>query len=502
MRLPFPERIPFRTTFYFAALLCAVQVLEGTNGTFSLCCFFFILLAGVAFNLGGGLNRPSGAYVFFYSFLVLLVGLCWKAVLGEPADSNLLNPMLTISIYLASMAMMLVAVYLSTLVKLRRTVLRNILPEHKVQTATVGCVITGSLIALFGALLPGGNGSIGALLNQLNHFFLLAIVLGVIHTIRRTGGRRSVSLPVLLSGLVMFFQGLVGFSKEGMLSPFFCWILAAASQRYRVSRFQMGGCLLAVLFIFYYLVPYSQYGRNFNQGSASENVSVSLGLLADLGNVREQYLSTSADAYQDQLYAYFNTPQGFFDRLQMIGIDDALNDHTVRFGTFGLLPVVESIENIVPHFLWKDKPSFLFGNNFAHEVGLLAPADESTGVSFSSAVTAFHMVGWPGVFFLAPLAWFLLFTIYDSLFGDVRRAPWGLVVLVAFAHVAPEGDIASLVYMCTTGAFSLTVGCILAAYVMPILGSFFIGPENVFLKRTAQVRAIPRRVLPTRSSEA
>jgi len=144
-----------------------------------------------------------------------------------------------------------------------------------------------------------------------------------------------------------------------------------------------------------------------------------------------QYYESAAGTLEDRVQGYFNTPQGFFDRLQMISIDDALNNHTQQFGTYGILPVIQSFENLIPRFIWPDKPPLLSGNTYAHEVGLLAEADTSTGVSFSSTAVAFHLLGWPGIFLLAPAIWLLLFTIFDSLCGDVRKAPWGLLVMVA-----------------------------------------------------------------------
>ena len=497
MRIPFPESIPFKTLFFFAASLCAVQMFEGTNSTFSLGCFFFILIAGLAFNIAGGLTRPSGAYIFFFAVLAFVLGLLWKAFLGEAADSNLLVPLLTIYVYLAGISMMLVAAYLSRKVMLRRPLLRDILPDYKMQTATIGCTVVGFIIVFLTLFLPGGNGSVVSALNQLNHFFPLAIVLGVIHTIRRSGGRRSVNFPVLLSAGLLFYSGVIGFSKEGMLAPFACYLLAAGSQGYRVSRRQVGFAILAVIFVFRYLVPYSQYGRNFKQDTEFDNIKVAYMLLTNLGEVRQQYLSIVADSYDQQLYSYFNSPQGFFDRLQMVSMDDALNQNTQQFGTFGMLPVLQGFENIVPHFIWKDKPSFQYGNTFAHQIGVLSPEDDSTGISFSSVSTTFHMAGWTGMFFLAPPLWFVLFWVYDSLCGDVRKAPWGLITLVTFSHTAPEGDLTSVIYMFSTGAFGIVLASVLSAYLMPIIGTFFIGPEGVFLKQRAPIGSIPRRLIPS-----
>ena len=506
MRLPFPERISVRTLFYFAALLCVLQLLQGTNSTFALCSFFYIIVSGLAFNAAGGLTQTSGSYVFFYAVLGGILGLCLKAYLGEAADSNLESPLLTMYVYLASVCMMFVAVYLSRKVRLRHALLGDILPDYKMQVATIGCTVVAFLIVFIELLAPGGAGSVLSVLNQINHFFPLAIIFGVIHTIRRTGGRRSVNLPVLLCAFFMFFTGLIGFSKEGMFGPLACYLLAASSQRYRLNRIQIAGGILTVVFVFRYLVPFSQYGRIFKQDSAVVNMSTAFALLSNLEQVRQDYLASAALSHEDQLYGYFNTPQGFFDRLQMISIDDALIDHTANFGTYGWVPVVMSFENIVPHFIWKDKPTMGLGNTFAHEISLIGEEDESTGISFSATASAYHIGGWKGVFFLLPALWFILFWVYDSLCGDVRTVPWGLVLLIAYSHAAPEGDISSVIYMFSTGAFGVVVSSVAAAYLMPIVGTLFIGPEGVFLKRRAPVRSIPRRstpgrLLPARSSE-
>jgi hypothetical protein len=298
----------------------------------------------------------------------------------------------------------------------------------------------------------------------------------------------------------MFTIGVLGYSKEGMIAPFAAYALAAASQRYRVSRAQIVVGIFATIFIFRYLVPYSQYGRNFREESGGANIQTSLDLLSNLGYVREQYLETSAGAYEERVLGYFNTPQGFFDRLQMVSIDDALNHQTEQFGVFGLMPMVQAFENLVPHFIWKDKPRGLIGNVFAHEVGILAEADESTGVSFSSTASSFHLAGWKGLFLLAPAVWFFLFLIFDSLCGDVRKTPWGLLVIVLFSHAAPEGDITTIIYMCFYTVYAIVFAGIMGAYVMPVVGTFFIGPQGIMMRRGAPIRSLPNRLRPPVSS--
>jgi hypothetical protein len=109
VRLPFPERVPLAPVCFFATVLCLLQLYQGTAAAFSLCSFLFIIVSALAFNMAGGLTRPSGGYIFFFVVLGVLIGLVWKAVLGEPADSNLAVPMITIEVYLCAACSLLLA---------------------------------------------------------------------------------------------------------------------------------------------------------------------------------------------------------------------------------------------------------------------------------------------------------------------------------------------------------------------------------------------------------
>ena len=502
MRLPFPERIPLDYAFYFAGIFCIIQLIQGTNGLFALCCFLYILVAVLAFNLAGGFTRPTGSYVFFFSTLTLIVGICWKAVLGEPADSNLEDPLLGIGVYLGCISSMCVAVIVSRRITAKRAFLRNTVTEANMQTATVGCMVTGFLLYFSGILFPesGGNGTVFSALAQINQFFPLAIILGTIHTIRRSGGTRSINLPVFISIAFSVGTGIYGFSKQGMISPFVCWLLAAGSQRYRVTKTQIGVGLFGAFLIFYYLVPFAQYGRAYRSETFSGNVTVVVSMLSDLGTVRELYLQNSqGEEEASGAHGYYDTSQGFFDRLQALALDDALMVYKQRNGFDGLAPVIFAFENLVPHFIWKDKPQFHGGNGYAHQVGILADEDNTTGVSFSAAADAYAFMGVTGIFILAPILWIILFTLFDSLCGDLRHAPWGLLVALVYSHLGPEGGLGGIIYTYGYVTAGIVFAAIVGAYLMPIMGTLFIGPEGIILRRGPQIKSIPNRLRPASS---
>ncbi len=495
MRIPYPERIPLLYAVTFAILLSALQLYQGTNPFFSLCSFLFIVIATITFNLAGGFSRPSGAYVFFYAVLAVILGLCCKAVLGEPADSHLLLPLLTIRVFLGGITAMLGAVYVSRHLTAKRPLLGSMVTDENIQNATVGCMVTGLIATAALMFLPRQNGSFLSSLAQINRFLPMAIILGVIHQTRKSGGKSSVNLSVLISGAAMFIQGLIGFSKEGMFTPFVCWLIAIGSQRYKLKLYQVAGIVAIAIFMVQYLVPFSQYGRNFRSttGNPIEDATIAMSFLSNLEGVRKTSAENAASDFENATEGgYYNSPQGLFDRLQMLSVDDLLIDTTERKGTFGYSPIYSGFANLIPRVFWHDKPAIGFGNVYAHQIGGLPDDDFTTGISFSPSGEGYHIDRWVGVLILSPIIWIMLFTLFDSLCGTVQETPWGLLAIALFSHAAPEGMLGGVIYMLGFSAFSIIVAAFSATYLMPLLGTLFKGPERVTIRHNKPFQSVER----------
>jgi hypothetical protein len=480
VRIPFPERVPLDRVAIFAIALFIIQRVEGTPLYFSAGCVVFLLLAAVAFNVGGGLTRASGAYVFFYSFLVVIVGLCYKAYLGEAADSNLLDPHTTIKVLDGGMAAMLAAVFVSRRFSRKSGLLQNMLKDSEMYRASVGCIVFGVLGAFAIALLGESGAKLGSAFTQLNQLIPLGIIIGVIYEIRRSGGTRSVNLPILFGIGYFFLLGILSFSKEGMLTPFVCWLVPVWAFRYRLSAMQVVGCLLGAFIVFHYLVPYSQYGRRFRpeegvRQSFGQSFAISERLLEHPEETRRLYEEEEVDA----LGGYYNKPQGFWDRLEFISVDDGLINVTDQGHVFGFSPIAGAFVNLIPHILWPNKPAGVdIGNVYAHEIGSIPEENTTTGIAFSPTGEAYHMGEWVGVLVVAPLIWFLLFILYDSLFGDLRATPWGLLVLVAISKFAPEGAITGVIYYIGFGTEIFLFCAFFAKYVAPFFAIAVLGPDR------------------------
>jgi hypothetical protein len=497
MRIPFPERIPLTFAVIFALALCGLQQLQGTSVTFSLCAFLFIVITAIAFNQAGGFTRPSGGYIFFYSLLGVIVGLCWKAFLGEPADSNLQAPLLTMEVFLGGITSLLAAAFLSRRFSRKQAILQNVVKDKDLKNATVGCTVIGLSIILLDSVAPHANGSALSALSQVNRFLPMAVILGTIHEIRRTGGKRCFSSISVLAMVTMFLvNGLWSFSKEGMFTPVICWLIAVASLHYRFRIYQVILVITVFFLMFRFLVPYSQLGRDLIEEdfTFSDRLHVATSMLTDLETVRQNYVEQGKTDVEQGAVGYFNTPQGFFDRLQMLGPDDSLIATTQRTQPFGLSPIYFGITNIIPHFIWPDKPDMLVGNTYAHEVGGMIPEDDfTTGVSFGPSAEAFHIARWTGVFILAPILWALTFITFDSLCGDTRKSPWGLLVIAFFSHAAPEGALSNLAYLMTYVALSIALAAYASAYIAPVIGTLFVGAERAGQLRKTRLLNIHQR---------
>jgi hypothetical protein len=495
MRLPFPERIPLPAAFIAATVLAGLQQLQGTNLNFSFYSFLFIIIATVAFNLAGGFTRASGSYVFFYAVLGVIVGISYKAFLGEPGESNLRSPILTMQVFTGGIISMLVAVILSRRLTRKKPFLGTMLRDSEARNAAIGCLVFG--LIMYGLNVISTNNTSGSILsaiNQLNRFLQMAVIIATLHTIRLSKGKTGVSGLVAATVIIPLLIGFTTFSKESMFTSILCWVIAACSLRLNVKPYQLGIGVTIVYFVFHFLVPYSQYGRDQVPENATftQRIAVSVRLLSELDEVRRLYIEEQSNIEEIGAMGYYDQPQGFFDRLNMIGPDDALINHTSQDNDYAGLAIIPiDFANWIPHFLWPDKPLISQGNSFAHKIGgVVGEDDTTTGISFTPTGEAYHLAGWTGIFIVAPIIWTMLFTVFDSLCGDVRRSPWGLLVIALFAHVAPEGMLGGAIYVMWFGAVGIIVVALATSRVMPILGTLLAGPartSTVSLRRPTMI---------------
>ena len=459
-----------------------VQWLEGTAFFFRCGCAVFILVATFAFNPPAASLARQALTFSSIRLWVVIVGVCYKAFLGEPGQSNLVDPRTTIEVYVGGITAMLGAVIVSSRFRRKTGLLQNMGKESQMYRASVGCMAFGIAGAFIIALLGESGVRLQSAFHQPNRLVPLGIVIGVMYEIRRSGGTRSVNLPHASRWNLLFSEWRARLlQKRGMLSgPV---LLVHSRVRSPVSPILFAGGLLphSGRPLFLYLVPYSQYGRRFltEKTTVGQSMTLAVNLLGHPEDTRQTYNHEQEEGGAGGLGAYYNTPQGFWDRLEFISVDDRLINVTDQGHVFGLLPLKAELLNSIPHVFWKDKPTLPLGNIYAHEVGEVVPPDDNTtGISFSPTAEAYHMATWTGVLVIAPLVWFILFVVYDSLFGDLRATPWGLLVVALFSHFAPEGALTGVIYQLTFGVETFVFCAFFATWFAPIFAIPLLGPDR------------------------
>ena len=477
VRIPFPDRFELRYVLLFIAVLFLAQQIEGTNIFFSLLCSLYVGLFALAFNVAGGLNYPSGAYIFFNGVIAVILGISYKAILREPAELNLLSPVKTMVCFCLGMAAMLVAAFVNANVRPRHGLLTGFIQGEALKRAAIGCLFVGLFLSYTTELGFNSDGSIAAAFRQLNRFLQMAIILATTYEITHSKGKRSSNWIVWVAGGWIFAVGLFGYSKEGIFTAPVTWLLPALALRFRFSKKQIALFLVASFLAVFYLIPFSQYGRkNRNIASRSEAISVLLPLLLHLQNTRELYLDQLDAVETHDAPQYFTTNQGLMEREEMLAYDDAIIHYTDQGNVFGLLPVYTGFTNIVPHFLWPNKPTSTPSNEYGHELGVLSTDDLTTGISFSPTGDAYHEAEWFGLIIVMPLVMFFTFFATDSITGSVKEAPWALLPFAIFAHVAPEGLLQGAIYAGLYGNLAVILVAVLSRYVLPVATNLVMGP--------------------------
>ena len=479
VRLSLPTRIPLSLAFVYASVFFCIQQIEHTGLFFSLLYFAFFILSVIAFNFADGFTRLTGAYIFWYSTLVVIVGVTWKAVLGEPADSNLYSPLLDMSLYATSMVMLLLVTLLNRKIDFRSMGIGGGFSKSELNytAAGLGCMVVWVGIIYANILFGQAPGSLVSALVQVNVFGPLGIILATIGAAKDSGGRRTTSAVSMLALGYFFYLGLVSFSKQAMLTPMVCWLVGAFYSRLRIRFIHVVAMTLMAIVAFGFVSPLSA-SRDLAEGLDGTQRIELVGYLVTHWSVLNAHVKQlEAQESLGGLNNYYDKPQGsLIERLSMIPPDDELLTYSAQGHYEGLAPIIEYFNNLLPHVLNPNKTMIYSGNYYAHEMGVgLAADDYSTGISYSPVGEAFHCEGWGGIFWLLPVIWMILFSSVDFVVGDMTKYPWGLMVVVWFAHAAPETLVGGMIYYIGYGNFGMMLAILIVTRIAPILGALFAG---------------------------
>jgi hypothetical protein len=459
MRIAIPTRFKTKYVILFIALVFAGQEIEGTNIVFALLTAAYNALWATAFNVTGGLDFPSGAFIFANGLFSVVMGLSAKELLFEPGERNLMAPNKTMLCYCVGMFMMLGVCFLVKILRPARPLISGPESLQEMKYASIACLAVALAQAAVSGFSVNPDGSLLSAIRQISGFSDMSILLATTYEIRRTNGRRSVNWVTRAMIGYGIFYGLVYFGKASMINGTLAWAVAASIQGYNFKKGTLAGLLAASFFMVYYLTPYSQYVRDLGSSTRSlrENIPIAIEYLSDLNRTRSLYLDVINESDINGGPHLYDRNEGLLDRLVIVAIDDDLIHYTDQGNVFGLSPTVAEIANLVPHFIWKNKPLVNVGNTYAHELELLPEDDETTGVAFSATADAYHEATWLGILLIEPLVLLSCFMIFDSLAGSAQYSAFALLPIIGLFNEGAATGLGGPIHDATYGLISLLV---------------------------------------------
>jgi hypothetical protein len=461
---------------YAIAVFC-VQQFQHTSVTFSLLYFAEVMLAAIAFNAAGGLSTPIGAYACFLFLFTCGLGVTGKIFFNEPADSNLLSPIVDMAAYAGVMFSMLVVILVLKKINLRKHAFATSYFANygaiNYDLTAAGFVAVGAIALTLNLFVPARPGSVLSALNYINVFFPMGIIFGTIAAIRKSGGRRTVNVVSAICIFQVFFFGFIGFSKQGMMTPIVCWLVAAMYCRLKIRTPHIIALTANALLAIFFITTWSG-GRDAVPDEGLDlygHVQLAVFELQHFNDLEQTGMEIASQNKDLGRSGYFNSEYGILDRLSIIEADDTLINFSDQGHYDGYFPIIAGFENWVPHFIEPNKPVVPSGNYYDHEMGVISDEDTTTGISFSPAAEAFHLDHWAGIFLLFPALMLLLFATVDLTVGNLRYTPWGLFLIVVFAHLAPEGGVGSPINFVFYGNIAMAVAIFFGARVAPVIGA-------------------------------
>lgn len=444
MRIPYPTRFNINHVLILALLLLFAQLLDGTDPVFAFLGTVAMVFSVIAFNILGGLGSVSGSFVIFMAVPTFVILLFIKVITWEPSDKHFLDPMITITATALGWAGILAAAVLSRRFVTRRNIVRFTARDlENLKNTSAGLLMIGLISqVLLTKYNTGKNGTIWAVLNQLNIFVPMATILATYYEICISCGKRSMNWIVLVSILYVAGFGFIAASKQGMYAPFLSYFLVCGALEYRFRPLQVMVILAWLAFAAGFLFPWAQYARTFTrQNTLTGTVDATLALLRDPNTIPNMYrwyadsLRNNEDV--NQVALCYDHPHGLLDRESLICQDDRLIHVTQHTGPVGPDYLIEGFEMVVPHMIWHSRGTLSLGNIYGRETDEASDEDYTTAVAFAPIGDAYRELGWSGIAVVMPILYFFTFIFLDAIFGDARESPWGLVLVSYAAFAAP-----------------------------------------------------------------
>jgi hypothetical protein len=454
-------------------MLLAAQLATGTGIEYALLVSLFCLLTGSALQVAGGLRSIPGACILYLAFQHVLVSQVAKAVLGQPADTPLREPLYTMGVYCVGMFSLFCAVSAARKLGLFR------LKSLFVTQNDAAWLLTLSLVAIVAAvgrmlliLATGsnddGSASVGGILGPIKTMELItpfSIAVATAYQIVASGGRKSLGwvnaaaiLPLILASILMA-------GRAAFVSGLVIYVATCAAYGYRFRRKHVVTFCVAAYVAQFIFFPYALYARSFiRTPDPAENLRLAMQLLGDvilhpLEYQENDETASSALSTDRQRLLYYGTPSPTLDRYSVLISVDAIVAATNAKGTTGWETITPGFQMLLPRFLVPDKPVFGTANTLAHrDPGLVGEEDYVTQITLGLFADSFSSFRWAGLLICPFLLFFSYIGLTQRLIGvNFAFNPHALAFVLMMPWGFSEATISNNLLLIFQGALILSV---------------------------------------------
>jgi hypothetical protein len=450
-----PSRVPYPAVFGFGALLCALQLLAGTDPLYAFLVYLFVTATGIAFNTLGGLTTTTGFSLSMVALKIVLISQVAKVVFWQPADSYLEVPVTTILVLLVGIGSMLAGLLLAGDVRTRRAWLAPITDAKELRVGALVCLVIGTISAVvvlragLGTTTEGSAGGVVTLATVFVKALPFSIVFATAHTIVRTKGQRSFSPLVFVALAVSVSYALFQSTKQGVFETILYYFLACIAWRFSFRRAQVAAVLISILVGILLVWPMVQALKvaSITSSSLSERLELFEEAVSDIKSV-DDFLDARDDINELTSYErfeYYGRPVGWLERFSLIEQDDELVASTLDSGEMEWTTVGAALRTLLPTFVDPDKPTKDTGNILGQRIGFLAEEDDDTQVAFGLVAESFAAFTWLGVLIIPAIMMFLFARTIGRLSGTYAFNVWTVYLFGRLQHTFVEQSILAMV---------------------------------------------------------
>ncbi|WP_348267017.1 hypothetical protein [Edaphobacter sp. DSM 109919] len=492
-RLPNLSRIPRNPIIIGVLSLMTLLLAQGGDVEMVSLIVIFLVCAVFSYNLLGGAYTASGFLVAVIAMQEIGVPVLGKILFWQPVQSNLLVPYKLLTVDTLGMVGVLAAAYISTKFPLGKFVSRYLARSTvDLKLVAYGAFVTNVVVTVlieiyYPGLSEDQKTTTTILLTAAQHLsgvlLILGAMLGIYSNIKRTNGKKSLDLLNFLILLYSFVLGVASFSKVGLMTPVFVWLLPALILKFRFKAVHFIVLALTIGFIQTIGMPIAQVGRSdVNRGTLQQTLTtwfanptyfLQMVEVYNQNKLEEEKRDNSGNYYGERHLPYI------LERYSLLSPDDLLIAATDQNGRESL-PVFHTVKCQLFSFLLPGQCELVASpNQEGRFAGIIPESDVTTGISFSDWADAYHRYGWPGIAVAIPCVFLVLFLVLNAA-GSVQDSPWPMIYmyLCSGGQGSTEEGIFALLAVVTYWTPRLLVVYWVATQVIPWAGVMFGMKKN------------------------